>query len=388
MTSQEGQRAKRAFVRDLVTAVISYGTPPGESNPLLRWTSRAISEKLSRGISSVYPTGEEHTPNFILGDGDLFDLYLPKMRTVVKWRPGSKTWISSYRIPGESPPDGIDVLDSCQSIGDEKTKPNTAFFVHIPRDSNDASDVFVASCTSEKLTEEQERRRIFVRDLMTTVIMRPSQRDRQRLPGPSDLADPCDLCVARKIAASMGISLHHEANGSFSLKAWMGTAIHEKLERDLPVVYPRGDHKSPNFRQEITAKISHVPDLGDIKGHVDLHLPKKGIVTDWKTADTRRIELYRSRGVPASHAGQTMLYLHGLRQEGRNAHTAVLVYIPRDSGQMSGVWVASCAYREDIARGLLNRARKLVEVIRSGDTGNLASDPDCYVCHVQHRIRH
>lgn len=238
--------------------------------------------------------------------------------------------------------------------------------------------------------DDQASTRAFVRDLVTATITMQSDRDRQSLPGPSDLANPCDVCVARKIAASCGIHLGNENGGSrsFSLKAWVGTAIHQKLERDLPRIYPRGDRMDPNFYQEVTVTIGEIPGLGTIRGHTDLYLPKIGSVVDWKTADIRKIKVYQNAGVPASHAGQTMLYLRGLRNSGKRADKAVLVYIPRDSNKVSDIWVASCAYQEGIATGLLNRAQNLVEVVRSGQTGNLASDPDCYVCHVQHRIQH
>ena len=238
--------------------------------------------------------------------------------------------------------------------------------------------------------DDQAARRAFVRDLVTATITMQSDRDRQSLPGPSDLANPCDLCVARRIAASFGISLSPESSGSnsFSLKAWVGTSIHQKLERDLPRIYPRGDRMNPNFYQEVTVTIGEIPGLGTIKGHTDLYLPKVATVVDWKTSDIKKIKVYQTAGVPASHAGQTMLYLRGLRNSGKPADTAVLVYIPRDSNKVSDIWVASCAYQDTIATGLLNRAQNLVEVVRSGQTGNLASDPDCYVCHVQHRIRH
>jgi hypothetical protein len=238
--------------------------------------------------------------------------------------------------------------------------------------------------------DDQAAKRAFVRDLVTATVTMQSARDRQSLPGPSDLANTCDVCVARRIARSFGISLPGLGGGSSSssLKAWVGTAIHEKLERDLPGIYPRGDRANPNFYQEVTVTIGEIPGLGTIRGHTDLYLPRIGTVVDWKSSDNHRIKFYQSSGVPASHAGQTMLYLRGLRNSGKRADTAMLVYIPRDSNRVSDIWTASCDYQDGIATGLLNRAQNLVEVVRSGQTDNLVSDPDCYVCDVQQRIRH
>jgi hypothetical protein len=167
----------------------------------------------------------------------------------------------------------------------------------------------------------------------------------------------------------------------FSLKAWNGTAVHQKIERDLPRVYAHAQH-------EITVTIAEIPGLGTIKGHIDLYLPKLATLTDIKTTDMKKLAVYRAAGVPHAHQGQTMLYLYGLREEGKPADTATLAYIPRDSNRLSDIWVTSCAYRHDIAVGLLNRTRQIVEVVRSGDTSALMSDQDCYVCHVQPLLRH
>lgn len=226
--------------------------------------------------------------------------------------------------------------------------------------------------------DAQTRKRLFVRDVVHATIQRPSARDKQVLPGPSDLANPCDVCVARKIIESQGIS-EGEQPGNFSLKAWNGTAVHQKIERDLPGIYGHAE-------QEITVTIAHIEGLGTIKGHIDIYFPRMATITDVKTTDMKKLAVYRATRVPHSHEGQTMLYLYGLRKSGRKADTATLAYIPRDSNRLSDIWVASCAFREDIAVALLNRTRHLVEVVRSGDTSALASDPDCFVCHVQPKL--
>lgn len=121
--------------------------------------------------------------------------------------------------------------------------------------------------------EDQENIRTFVEGIAVATITRPSARDKQRAPGPSDLADKCDICVARKIAASLGMGSHTERG--FSLKAWLGTAVHEKLERDLPSVYAHAE-------QEITVDVAEIPGIGLVRGHVDVFLPRKKTLVDWK----------------------------------------------------------------------------------------------------------
>lgn len=228
--------------------------------------------------------------------------------------------------------------------------------------------------------ELQHQTRSFVRDLLMATVTMPSSRDEQRMPGPSDLADPCDVCVAHKIALSCGMAIENPNRRNFSLKAWNGTAVHQKIERDLPRVYRHAE-------QEITVEIGEVVGLGMIKGHIDLYLPLMKAMCDWKTTDLKKLNVYRTSGVPASHFGQTMLYMHGLRTSGREAEVATLAYIPRDSNRTSDMWVASCSFREDIALGLLERAEQLTDLVRSGRSAGLEPDAGCFVCMVQPRLR-
>lgn len=269
--------------------------------------------------------------------------------------------------------------------------------------------------------EEQQNLRAFVDGIAVATIMRPSQRDKQTAPGPSDLADPCDVCVARCIAASLGLG--SRTPQSFSLKAWLGTAVHEKLERDLPHVYPHAE-------QEITVLIEDIPGIGLVKGHLDVFLPRKRAVVDWKTTDLSKLRTYRkqagpgaytrgltvqerneledlkardraglltevdmgrlvmlmasteehSGSVPSRYMGQVMLYLYGLRAMGRDAEYAVLAFIPRDSNNVSDIWVASCKYRPDVAEGVIRRASHLAQLVRSGQFSSLEPYPDCWLC--------
>ena len=228
--------------------------------------------------------------------------------------------------------------------------------------------------------DTQVRARAFIRDLIRLTMTNPSDRDKQRLPGPSDLADPCDVCLARKIALACGISTPEDHKRNFSLKAWTGTATHQKIEHDLPRVYPHAE-------QEITVEIEDVEGLGMVKGHVDLYVPQHRTMCDWKTTDLRKLKTYQMNGVPASHFGQTMLYMLGLRRSGREVDTATLCYIPRDSNKESDIWVASCSFREDVAVGLLERARRLTATVRAGELGTLVPEEGCFPCTVQPNLR-
>lgn len=380
MTTDD-QSLARLFVRDLVTATIKHGIPPGSSG-MKAWVESAMKYKIINDLSLVYPEGDPGAPNLVFPQGA--DLWLPRQHTVVSWRSTPVKEISHHRAFGMPNERDLELFPSMREVSGSA---DTFFVVHIPCDSNRIQDIWVSAMYSDATEEDLRARSALVRDLTHLTITRQSSRARQRDLGPSDLSDPCDLCVARKIASVCGLPVQSQSRG-FSLKAWIGTAIHQKLERDMTRVYPRGDRSDPNFYQEVTATIGEVPGLGIVRGHIDLLLPRRALVVDYKTADLYRIDKYRKRGVPSSHAGQTMLYLRGVRNSGRAARMAALVYIPRDSDKISDIWIASCSYQDHMATGLLNRAQNLVEVVRSGQTSGLVSDPDCFVCHVQHRIRH
>jgi hypothetical protein len=275
--------------------------------------------------------------------------------------------------------------------------------------------------------EDQENIRTFVEGMLVATITKPSSRDKQVAPGPSDLADLCDVCVARKIAASLNMGSHTERG--FSLKAWNGTAVHEKLEKELPGVYAHAE-------REIAVDIADIPGIGMVRGHIDVFLPGKKTLVDYKTTDMKKLKGYKtqagpgdyvhgltapereelirlkamdrggllsetdlgrmvtlaarssqgSSGIPMEYMGQTMLYLYGLRASGREADYAVLAFVPRDSNNVSDIWVASCAYRPDVAQGVINRAAHLAKLVRAGKVDELEPHPECFPCVIRPRL--
>lgn len=234
--------------------------------------------------------------------------------------------------------------------------------------------------------EAQGQIRAYVRHVVTSTMMAKSTRDMQRMPGPSDLANECDRCVALSIGRAAGL-VPHSNRQFFSLKAWLGTAVHEKLEREVPRYFPRAITESK-------VPVHSIPTFGDIDGHIDLRLEDVeyaasdtcAVWADYKTKDLVMIRRYKTDGVPVSHVGQMMLYGYGLRRAGLRADVACLVYIPRDSNNVKDVWEASCEYREDIALGLLKRAEDLLQRVRLEGVYTIPSDEGCFVCTVQHQF--
>lgn len=216
-----------------------------------------------------------------------------------------------------------------------------------------------------------------VRNLVISTITQSSARDRQRVLGPSDLADPCDYCLGsnflRSLKESEFVSKESQKRG-FSLKAWNGTAVHEKLERDLPL-------PEEEALKELSVPIREIPGYHMVKGHIDLYLQRMGIWVDYKTTDMAKLKKYRLNGPPESHIRQKMMYGYGLRANGHEANASVLVYIPRDSNRVEDIWEAAAPYSEEWAVDSLERAERIWEQVRSVGVSDLTSDEDaCFTC--------
>lgn len=217
-----------------------------------------------------------------------------------------------------------------------------------------------------------EYARTAVLDLVHRTIQKPSERDVQSAVGPSDIGDPCDLCLASKMARRASVQVGKGRDAGFSLKAWIGTAVHSKLEEDLDL--PDG-----HAAKEAKVFIHEIPGYGKIHGHIDLQLLLLRICVDYKTTDMAKLKLMKLDGVPWSHVVQLMLYTYGLRKAGVDMTHAALVYIPRDNNDPKNIWVAAAEYDESIALKALARVEDLWAKLLKGET-NFTSDSKCFVC--------
>lgn len=374
---EEGQRKVRLFVSDLISSTMG-------SQELDSWLADAIYEKIRADSAEYLPDSEDGLDAKVALEGALWTgpgpfagaVYLRRNQSVLLIAVRAKEEINVIRAAGVHP-DREDALRAVRAAAELGAPCTSAVVAYIPNTSNSQSDLWVEPYAEPGIDTAVTRE--FAFGLLIATITQSSARDLQRMPGPSDLANPCDLCTARRIASSCNISFP-SVRDNFSLKAWVGTAAHEKLERDLPQVYPHA-------RQEITVRIAEIDGLGVIKGHIDLDLPKRLSMCDFKTTDMKKLRAIRTTSVPLSHFGQTMLYMLGLERSGNARKYATLAYIPRDSSKRSDIWVASCSYRKDVAVGLLNRTKDLVSRLRAGDVEAFESDATCFVCHVQPRLR-
>lgn len=222
------------------------------------------------------------------------------------------------------------------------------------------------------------------------LIRRPSARDKQRNIGPSDMADPCNRCIAFKMA---GTPLPQAE----TLFAWNGTGKHKQMESDIEDIKltDRADiDPSTIFAKEfwdealveVEVPICVIPGYGPVNGHLDILHP--GGVGDWKQSDKKKIAGFRAsldKGVyPLTlqkHASQLTLYIGAARRLGYNIDTGVLGFIPRDIATIGDLWFHEVTYSEQNEQKLIERVTAIYQYVKAGRHHDIPSDPDCYVCH-------
>jgi hypothetical protein len=219
--------------------------------------------------------------------------------------------------------------------------------------------------------DRKDHVRKYLAEVVQATVQRQSERDQQATVGPSDLSDTCDYCLAVKMAPRANLPLGALQHDGFSLKAWVGTAVHTKLEQDIDL--PEGF-----VITEEKVYIHTIPGYGDIHGHVDVQFPPMETWGDYKTTDLAKLKTYRLSDVPWKHAQQVMMYGLGINRI-RKMTTAGLIYIPRDSNNPNDIWIATADYDESIAVACLERAESIWTRLQKGDL-NFTSATDCWVC--------
>lgn len=220
-----------------------------------------------------------------------------------------------------------------------------------------------------------ERRRTLVQ-AVTSAITERTERDLQHSIGPSEIGNPCQLCVGRSLARrypGLWGSTPLQQSSSFSLKAWVGTAIHRNLEESL---------RLPGAVKEQTVHITHLDDYGDIQGHADLVW--EHTVLDYKSSDKSKIQRIQLNGPPWRYIAQINLYAYGLTQHHDYPVDQVCLYfLPRDSNRIRDIFPLFMDYRADYAALALHRLERIWELVRNGYGPDLPVHPDCYECRVR-----
>ena len=232
------------------------------------------------------------------------------------------------------------------------------------------------------------------------IVGAPTDRDRQRRVGPSELGEVCERCLADKIRGT-----YEDKRAGTPLAPLLGTAFHLLAQQRLS--------NSPEGRAglilvEKRVDVAQVDGYGPIRGTVDLFDIERGEVIDWKVLSKARIagisSVVHSRldgsvlmdrdkiiwETAWKYYAQMMLYGYALERDGYEVGQASLLMIPRDA---STDVLPGCArvlvfqYRRAVAEAVLGRFSELVTRVRGEKkneggvpSGGYESSPGCYRC--------
>lgn len=214
-----------------------------------------------------------------------------------------------------------------------------------------------------------------------------SPRSLQKQIGPSEIGDPCDHCLAAKLA---GWSKNDDG---IPWLPFIGTSVHAELERIIT------DHEisrnalhTTGMRWLCENRVT-VGQIGgvDISGSTDLFDTQTGATFDWKIVGESTLRKAR-KGTPSqTYRVQAHLYGRGWVAAGHEVRDVAIWFLPRNdaAGITRGVlWHEP--YDEQIALDALARANRLhanLTALASISTAArdqwitaLPRDPDCWDC--------
>lgn len=196
-------------------------------------------------------------------------------------------------------------------------------------------------------------------------ITRPTERDKQKRVGPSEIGKDCVKCIGRAL-------MDERADQDFSLYPWLGTGNHLFMEQET----------FQDYEHELKLYVGDVEGYGPIKGTTDMYDSDELAVVDWKFVGVKNLKKYRVSGVSQQYRVQGMLYARGCELAGKTVEKICIVFIPRDSGNVKDVWVHEEAYQPELAEAALERASKIWAWLQEeGNTWQqLEEGDDCFQC--------
>lgn len=209
-------------------------------------------------------------------------------------------------------------------------------------------------------------------------------RSLQTTIGPSELGNPCDHCLAARLAG--WTKNEHET----PWLPFIGTCVHEHFERlfsDQTGTVPLGP-----VEQKITVGL-----LGgrEIRGSCDLFIPQVagmgGMSVDWKIVGASKLQRVRASGHPGKqYEVQAHLYGRGWNKIGRRCTYVSVYFLPRNNPSLDNGYMWCDWYNEQIALDALARAERIEANIRVLETistekrdqwiSTLNRAPDCWDC--------
>lgn len=219
-------------------------------------------------------------------------------------------------------------------------------------------------------------------------LTKPSERDKQRKVGPSELGDLCERCLAEKL-----LGVHHDEK-TYPLAPMIGTAFHLYLENVIGL---------KDYLKETRVTVGTIDGYGDIGGTADGFDLETGHVVDYKVLSKKKIKAFSSatffdesynpefysdsmtEGQLKKYYYQTQLYGLGMENAGYEVNHTSLILFPRDctvESVMSASHELCFKYSREAALNVLERANQIFKWATENrdNLGELDSHPGCYYC--------
>lgn len=225
-------------------------------------------------------------------------------------------------------------------------------------------------------------------DRIIKELTKPSERDKQRKVGPSELGDLCERCLAEKL---LGV---HKEEKTHPLAPMIGTAFHLYLENTIGL---------EGYLKETKVTVGTIEGYGDIRGTADGFDVSTGHVVDYKVLSKKKIKAFSSatffdedynpefysdsltEGQLKKYYYQMQLYGLGMENAGYEVNHTSLILFPRDctvESVISASHELCFKYNREAALNVLERAKQIFKWATENrdNLGELDSHPGCYYC--------
>jgi len=225
-------------------------------------------------------------------------------------------------------------------------------------------------------------------DRIIKELTKPSERDKQRKVGPSELGDLCERCLAEKL---LGV---HKEEKTHPLAPMIGTAFHLYLENVIGL---------RDYLKETKVTVGTIEGYGDIRGTADGFDVSTGHVVDYKVLSKKKIKAFSSatffddnhnpefysdsltEGQLKKYYYQMQLYGLGMENAGYEVNHTSLILFPRDctvESVISASHELCFKYNHKAALAVLERANQIFKWANENrdHIEDLDSHPGCYYC--------
>lgn len=194
-------------------------------------------------------------------------------------------------------------------------------------------------------------------------------RSLQKRIGPSEIGQPCDHCLAAKLAG-----WDKTPDTQIPWASTVGTACHEYMAG----IFERLEASEPGrwlVEQTVTiGRIGGTP----ITGSCDLFDTHTGTVLDWKFLGDA--SLRASRPNPKQqYRVQIHAYGRGMAAAGHAVHHVCLLHLPRTKATLQEAFIWHQPYDELVALNGLARADRIARTITAIDTDRGTAARDAYI---------